>query len=194
MSTFRLGNIKGSFKYSKTEKNTEIIERLKSDDTKTIKQHKNFLVLRATFVYIIFPSSGYVNVTKIRKICEIKPVFHEFIQLTGIIPNSRFKIHNIHAFGSFEIVPNLHKFQRELKDLKIEKTIVSFNPSFFHGLKIRIEELGTFVLFQSGNYSFLGAKSIAKLQKLSKIIGDIIQNNLSCQNIPFVTIAEMSQQ
>lgn len=190
MATFRLGNIKGSFKYSKTENNCELISRLMNE--KSIKQHKNFFVLRDTFVYIIFPTSGYVNVTKIKTIPEIKSAIQDFTQITGIFPESRFKIHNIHAFGSFAEVPNLHKLQRELKNLKPEKTIVSFNPSFFHGLKIKIEHLGTFVLFQSGNFSFLGARSISKLQKLAHNISTIIQT--SCQNNQFVTIVETSLQ
>ena len=59
MSELRIGNIKGSFTY----KGNSELNLASLDQVKQVKRHRNFVVLRLRFVYIIFQSSGYVNVT-----------------------------------------------------------------------------------------------------------------------------------
>lgn len=169
MSQLRVSNIKGSFKFEPTSEN--FIQLIVQNDCENLnlKWYKNFVVLRAKFVYIIFWSSGYVNVTKIRELSDIRQVFEEFSRLTGIATSSKFKIQNIHAFGRLNNIPNLHQCYQKIRDYESGEFTVFFNPSFFHGLKI-YNHLGTFLLFQSGNYSFLGCRSMKNLNKLSSAI------------------------
>lgn len=171
MSELRIGNIKGSFTY----KGNSELNLASLDQAKQVKRHRNFVVLRLRFVYIIFQSSGYVNVTKIRNVLEIKDCLEEFREVTGISQHSKFRIHNIHAFGKLSRTLNLHQSHRQVAHkAQTQDIIVSFNPSLFHGMKIRVKDLGTFVLFQSGNYSLLGSRSLSRLQKLATTISTLL--------------------
>ena len=83
MFLMRVSNIKGSFRFEPTIEN---FNKLVTQETFNLKWYKNFTVLRARFVYVIFWTSGYVNVTKIRDQSEISEVFEEFRTLTKISP------------------------------------------------------------------------------------------------------------
>lgn len=175
MSEFRIGNIKGSFTFPKNAPNCDKLKTAIERLSKEVKTHRNFIVLRLQYVYIIFPSSGYVNATKLRNLSEVKECMKEFETATGIIQHSKFRIHNIHAFGRLTKTLNLHQYRQHIGHrARSEDILVSFNPSLFHGMKIRVKDLGTFILFQSGNYSLLGVRSVHRLQELAKRITDLI--------------------
>lgn len=171
MSKVRIGNIKGSFTYDKNS----VLNLNASHLENSVKKHRNFIVLRLRYVYIIFQSSGYVNVTKLRNALDVKECLKEFKKVTGLLNVSKFRIHNIHAFGRLEKCLNLHLCHQYIgHKARAEDIIVSFNPSLFHGMKIKVKDLGTFILFQSGNYSLLGARSLSKLEKLSNTINRLL--------------------
>ena len=175
MSEYRIGNIKGSFTFLKNKVNCEKLRAASERLGDRVKTHRNFIVLRLKYVYIIFQSSGYVNVTKLSNLLDIKECLKEFENVTRICEYSKFRIHNIHAFGKLKQSLNLHQYHQCIgHKARSEDIQVSFNPSLFHGLKIKVKDLGTFILFQSGNYSLLGARSIGKLQKLSAKISSLI--------------------
>lgn len=177
MSEFRIGNIKGSFTFPQNKLNCEKLRLSIRTLSEQVKTHRNFIVLRLQYVYIIFQSSGYVNVTKIGSLLEIKECLKEFEKVTGIIHHSKFRMHNIHAYGKLKQSLNLHQYHQYIgHKARTEEIIVTFNPSLFHGMKIKVKDLGTFILFQSGNYSLLGARSIGKLQKLSEKISHLISS------------------
>lgn len=179
MTEYRVSNIKGSFSFEKTSENIKKIRQYQPKKSESVVQHSNFTVIRSEFVFIIFWSSGYVNVTKIKNFADIKKVFPEFIELTDIQPVSRISIHNIHAFGVWKNNHNLNDLRIKLRRADLNSNIgVSFNPSFFPGLIIRIKNLGTFILFQSGKFAFLGVKSLKNLEKISHQICAVI-NQLS---------------
>lgn len=142
-------------------KTSLIIKDINLDLTQfTLKKFQNVCVLQNKFTYIIFKKSKtkltHINITKIRSFCEIDVSINYFFELFKI-PFSYFhsmSIDNITVTGKVDRKVNLLDFIQKNSDLSI-----SHNPEKFPGLFIKFIGKGTLILFSSGSYVIIGAKS-----------------------------------
>lgn len=144
-----------------------------------VKITNNFAVLRNRYVYTIF-TSGFVNVTKINCECKVQlAVTHleELLQICTGLEDNPAVIDNIQASGNFFRYVNLLKFKRYVK--QITDIRVSYNPEHFPGLNLKFGNRGTILIFTSGKYSIVGAKSMDDCDKIyvaAKILLDLYDN------------------
>jgi len=150
------------------------IEELKSTYRYKVKNHHNFVVFRGdikdSFVFIIFPKSGFVNVTKLKgfeDISESVKFFCDLFHISRHSITSGIVIDNITATGSFQKSLNL----QILKELCSDS---AYNPNFFPGLFVR-RSIGTIIVFHSGRYCLVGAKCMENLMDLYQEILVIIR-------------------
>ena len=133
-----------------------------------ICRYHNFVVLRKHFVYIIFHQSGFINVTKLKNLDEVRQAvcdFHIWIDWQQQQPHS-FTVDNITASGRLGKAIPLLRLKRHFTTSQIR---VTFKPELFAGLSIKyntFELRGTIILFETGSYTIVGVKTCADVQKV----------------------------
>lgn len=120
--------------------------------------HSNYSVIRDTFVYIIFWSGNYVNITKIPSLASII-ISVKHLQALLNIDNSEYQItvHNICASGKFLKQCNLKVLQNLLKVSNIDAR-VKLNQSVFPALYVKYLT-GTCIIFRNGKYTVVGCNT-----------------------------------
>lgn len=119
-----------------------------------VVNHSNYSVLRDVFVYIIFWSGNYVNVTKIPSFKEVSKSVKHFQRILKINKcDYKITIHNICASGKFKKDYNLKKLHHILKEHI--KGRVKLNQSVFPALYVKYN-IGTCIIFQNGKYTIVG--------------------------------------
>jgi len=122
----------------------------------SIKFFHNFAVIRSNFVYTVF-MSGFVNATKIGTLADCSRAVDHLLSILDVGRDAlqgAFSVDNITAAGHFP---------RRIR-LSAVKTIpgmhVRFKPDRFAGLSIRFDNVrGTIIVFKSGSYTIVGAKT-----------------------------------
>lgn len=174
-------NIKGAFQI----KSDNIYRALKKIEAK-VTFHGNCAVIRLKYIYIIFWSASYVNVTKLKSRENFAEAIKLFEEATDLQCFKEITVHNIVATGSFVLdttLSTIHAFIRGGGGR--EKIFVksTFNRSFFPSLLLRFKNLGTCVLYQSGKFAYLGVKNTDNFTHLGEHI-DWILNQLPKQDPP----------
>lgn len=134
-----------------------------------ITHYSNFSVLRDIYVYIIFWSGNYVNITKIPSIRFLQHSIKHFMSILKI-KSSRLKrlfkkkrllknisIHNICASGRFKTSRNLKTLRNFLTTEKLNAR-VKLNQTFFPALFVKFSQ-GTCIIFQNGKYTVVGCNN-----------------------------------
>lgn len=144
---------------------------LKSLDLK-VKHFGNFSVLRDVYVYIIFWSGNYINITKVPNVRRVKASIRHLISLfknvTLDIDLRSLKVHNICASGQFIRSYSLRKLVDHFR--KSDEAIrVKLNPVFFPGLFVKYEG-GTCTIFQNGKYTIVGCKNCTRIISIANSV------------------------
>jgi TATA-box binding protein (TBP) (component of TFIID and TFIIIB) len=161
-----VSNIKGAFKILHCE-NT--LKELKKIPTEYTKFYSNCVVLRHKFVYIIYWTSNYVNVTKIPSKEDLSKCVSHFEEITKLECEKSVRIHNIVAHGNFNARQELEDLSRRLHLVK-SSHIILLNRSFFPSLFIKKLDFGTCIIYQTGKFCLIGVKDFEKLDSFFESI------------------------
>ena len=132
-------NIKVGFRYdNKRKSSSEIKEILTLLNSKHLH---NFSILRNKYIYSIFWTGGYINITGInteKEIITARDHIKNLLQIEEILGPTQ--IHNICASGKLSSTVNLEKIREHLTKFTDYKTIL--NLSYFPALFFTIKNLG----------------------------------------------------
>lgn len=168
----RVSNIKVHFKIAHSERGKLRAESLANQGK--VKPFGNFFTFRPqsrSFVFVVFPLAGHVNVSGIRHtghLHKVKRCFAECndISVTSIGP---IIIDNITASGRFTSQLNLPRLFTEC-DSKVFKA--SLRPHLFPSALLRprapppllpSDRLGSVILFANGKFVIVGSRSLFSL-------------------------------
>ena len=173
MSSPTVKNIKFHFQVSKSINLRKRIEEYQ--DLLNVKFNGNLIVLREKDgVFIIFYTCGHVNVTGIKKFCNIPKAIKTFCLLLNIHKSLLTKaatIDNICLSGKFSKNIVLKTLGERLKLTNIR---FQYNRDFFPGAFCRIPELGTITVFSSGSYVIVGAKCLMSAENIFSQMNAVI--------------------
>ena len=163
-------NIKVGFRYEvKNTPSSSIRERLQQKNSKNLH---NFSVLRDKFVYSIFWTGGYVNITGIRNANKIQEAQNHIIELLNLDCRQSAEIHNICASGKLSKAVNLERIRDYVSNNTKDKVIL--NLSFFPALFIKVRNFGTCVLYRNGKYSLVAVRKFEDLIPFISYIRNLI--------------------
>jgi len=145
----------------------------------SVKKYQNFFIWRfRKLVYIIFNTSKTINVTGCTNfdsepIQAIKFFFKHFLKTEAPSPFPLFIIDNSTISGKFKLKSkiNLHKIPKFVQT----SFSVSIRPHFFSAAVIREKSQPTILLFPSGSYIILAAKSFAGIWEKVQILSNLAQ-------------------
>lgn len=124
-----------------------------------IVDHSNYSVIRDVYVYIVFWSGNYVNITKIPSIKVVKKSVEHFQRILNLKRSAfTITIHNICASGKFNKARNLKKLYKFMKNINNQEVRVKLNQSIFPALYVKFKT-GTCIIFQNGKYTIVGCES-----------------------------------
>lgn len=177
-------NIKIAIQFDTKKYSTKILKNNIDKKGLIIKHYHNFSVLRSEFVYSVFWSSGYVNITKIPSLEAIEKSKDQILRIMNICPEDlilNHSVQNICASGSFSQSFNLHEIGKrwDSEQISLRKNLSAF-PAIF----AKCNNLGTCVLFQNGKYSLVGVRKEINLEPLLSLITCQLQKNelQACSN------------
>jgi len=168
-SRMKVQNIKIGFRFNPKLSKSELINLLEKYDPKI---YHNFLVLRLTFVFTIFWTGSYINITKIKSCQDIEKAVYEIINKLNVKPDE-VKIHNICLSGSIDKKVSLRELCQKLKT----HYRTSFNTHFFPALFLRRIKEPTIVLFQNGKLSIIGAQSEIQAEKSFEFLQNVLSSS-----------------
>jgi TATA-box binding protein (TBP) (component of TFIID and TFIIIB) len=150
-------------------------------DKKTFKKLHNFIVFRSSFIFTIFFKSGTVNITGIQRLTDISQAVSVFCQTFDISRRDivdSIIIDNITASGSFNRDINLRNLKEKINGGKNESRIksASFNPNYFPAAFCKTFGIGTILIFGSGKYNIVGAKSQLDVMEVFNLATTIIND------------------
>lgn len=161
MSKCKVQNIKHSLKIKPEFFNQDIYQKLQPS-----KDGNSYIVVRNKFVYIIF-TNGHINITKVRTFRQISESKNHILQLLDLpLEAVEFnKIDNIVGSGRMKSFSHFPKFLCFLRNC--ERMPVHYNPEKFPGARTEVENCVA-ILFTSGKYNFVGAKTWKEIQQAEK--------------------------
>lgn len=155
-----ISNVKISVK---VKSKTKAIRRFKERFGYT-KESPSFFVCRICKLVFIVYYSGHINVTGIRSHDEINQVLNFLLAVPGIKRIESYQIDNITSSG--QLSKRVFKsqgvpFAQYLHNDFFVKYFdaVKYTPQHFPGAFLRIEALGTVVLFSSGKFNIVGCST-----------------------------------
>ena len=147
-------------------------------------------------VYSIFPKAGFVNITGVCSFNDIPQALDEFNrQFFTKINVDEIIVDNSTASGTIEICDRAQKVHRTISSKKLRLDLwrvkklvsqcskyqnarISLYPKYFPAAVIRSKLAPTVLLFASGKYTIVGAKSVEKIRAAHQQICAIIQDAL----------------
>jgi TATA-box binding protein (TBP) (component of TFIID and TFIIIB) len=152
----------------------DTVEKRIKDLLLTYKRYSNFIVLRDHFVYTIFRSGksclNHVNITKIKHFNQIENAISNLQNLGLNINEKLVNIDNI--TGSIDLKKEIH-IETIIKSLhantKFKDVKVSYNNEKFPGLFLKLNKVGTIIIFHSGKVVFVGCKTLENLECLASL-------------------------
>jgi len=140
-----------------------------------VTEHNNFLVVRyGGIVFSVFRECGHLNVTGVKTFEQVERAIEHTNNLFKTNINAKcIRIDNSTSLGSFVadfkygsdiIIPiDLWTLKENIKADKDERSSFNFRPHIFPGAVYRRREQPTIILFSSGKYIVVGAKSPEKV-------------------------------
>lgn len=162
----KINNLKISIVIS----NAAYMDILKNLNQEKTKEHKNFLVIKDNYTYIIFPN--HINITGIKSIKDLENVKTELCKTFFLDPSLLQEdtvIDNITANGSFKRRLDLAELKKTLNSEK-NNFKVDFDRNYFPGAFCKTYKCGTIILFASGKYVIVGAKCPTNVTKIYKMM------------------------
>jgi TATA-box binding protein (TBP) (component of TFIID and TFIIIB) len=140
-------------------KGENVYQLTQSLERKERKVHNNFSVVNNVYTFIIFPKSGFVNITGIKSFSDLKNVIPHFCKVFDIklTEPAELIIDNISAAGSFNRKVNLVRLQEVINSEKTDFS-VHYDRNFFSGAFCKAIGFGTVTVFPSGKYVVVGPK------------------------------------
>lgn len=174
----RVSNVKGHFRLPRV-----VLKAFKKKlSYKRTKQFGNFVSLKERYTYIIFPQSGFINVTGIKTLEEVPQVVQHFFQDfeldSDCVKLITFDIDSMTATADAGIRIDLVKLQKYVSAHRDSGFTITYNRNRFSGASCR-SKLGTAVVFASGRYNLLGCKARWQIRRVSKQLSVIIRNALT---------------
>jgi TATA-box binding protein (TBP) (component of TFIID and TFIIIB) len=133
-----------------------------------VKKFPNYISIKENFTYIIFPKGGYINITGIPSLEEIKNVKTELCKDFSLqlhMLTEEVIIDNISASGDFNYKINIPKLQHILKNTDFK---TKFDRDFFPGIFCYTYTIGTIIIYNSGKYVIVGAKCLQDVKTIHK--------------------------
>lgn len=146
-----------------------------------ITKHTNFITLTkkntdyaAPFTYIIFPTRGFINATGIKNYNQLEECVGNFcaafhLGLHQLKP--KISVDNITASGRFEREIDLREI---FLLLQRGPHVTIYNVNHYPGLKFKVCNLGTVILFSSGKYTIVGLKCLRDATTILKPVSAAI--------------------
>jgi TATA-box binding protein (TBP) (component of TFIID and TFIIIB) len=145
------------------------------------KPGRNFFILRIfSCTFTVFPKSGHVNLTGLRRHNQIRPAINLFAKLFKLKRRlSKSKVSNTTYTGkinclippgkSTPIAKLLHDYKTS-PSTPITPFKLEFRASHFPSILLKVEEEGTITVFNSGYYIIIGCKNYRQAKKLHKAL------------------------
>jgi len=164
-------NFKVSVKFVKFKISESVKRKCKS-----IKEHGNFYVVRiGTFVYTIFPTVFFINITGIKAQKEINSSITLIRNELGISSEVAFKrIDNITACCKFIDFVGLQNFHKYLLKQPNHYHSCKFNSYIFPSIYLKLQSKGTIVIFNSGKFNIVGLSCEQEITKCLTQISALI--------------------
>ena len=174
---YKTYNVKFNFKLD-----DKILAAKLVDEIDTKKKQNNFRVIRIDkIVYAVF-SSGHVNVTGVQDFDRVCDAIHNF--------NVKYKIHADKCSTAYSVDNststayyfeegsnkriNISTFKKTYT-INREKVTISHRPHYFPGVILRRAGKCTAILFSSGRFIIIGAKSIEEINEAYDLVCAIIK-------------------
>ena len=183
----KVHNIKFGFKFADNSNHlTALFGRIRNGGlykSHFVKKYANFVVVKGAFVYTIFPSCGYVNVTGVENFRQVSAsIFNicTLLRLNRSYITSCIKVHTITASGTVRdpISQNVLKrfFTCGESRTRYKGWIkrIHFNPEKFPAFMIFTIH-GTVLLYPS-KYVFVGSSSLSQIESLYELIESLLQD------------------
>lgn len=156
MDSFVVRNIKFHVKLGHP---IEIPEKIHSH----MVRHSNFVVIRFhPLVYVVFPSSGHVNVSGVKDFSGIKDAISQLnSHLHCDIQEEHIKVDNSTVSGKLSVKTPID-FISLIRSTNKKWFNISIRPHFFPSMVLRPKvkkSLGTCMVFSTGKFIIVGAKS-----------------------------------
>jgi TATA-box binding protein (TBP) (component of TFIID and TFIIIB) len=142
------------------------------DRKRIFKRHHNFIVFRNDFVFIIFFSSGTVNITGIKGFSHITSALQTFCTVFNIKRRhlQDLTVDNVSANGQFSQLLDLAQLKQVIneREEKGDKLIssVSYNTNYFPAAFCKTFSIGTILVFNSGRFNIVGAKCQSHIREI----------------------------
>lgn len=157
------------------------------------KSYNNFDVVREGYTYIIFPESGFINITGVKGFSELTLITPKFCQVFGLKPSdiaTDVVVDNISASGNFRQRVNLTQLQAVV-NAKRSTFSTHFDRNFFPGAFCKTRGLGTLTLFPSGRYVVVGSQCLEQVETIFQEMSAIIKMlSTTGKTSPFAPIAD----
>ena len=138
--------------------------------------YHNFEVIRIkNLVITVFNHRGKINITGVKHFNLIKKTLNLFNHIFGenveekniVIDNSTSSGNIFHCFSNLPPIKrvNLVKLKQFIDESGEKEQTISLRPHFFPAAVIRKKKLCTCLLFATGKYIIIGAKSEEKIKK-----------------------------
>lgn len=183
IQNFSIKNIKAHFTLPNSELLLlQLVNR--SSSRIGIILHNFFVFRKDSFVYIIFPSPGHINVSGIKKETELnlaKEVFCDEIGYKSEISNSSLIIDNITAVCSIcSTHPiNLPKLKEVVERRANEKEAVSLRTYTFPAAVWRRGQKPTIQIFSTGKVVIVGGKSRREIEESVALLSERLSELLT---------------
>ncbi len=140
---------------------------------RNFKKYHNFIVFRNSYVFIIF-TRGTVNITGIKRFEDIQDAVTNFCQTFQLTRDqiSDYVIDNVSANGDFGKRLDLIQLKNKINSEEGEKIIASssYNTDYFPAAFCKSYSIGTVLLFFSGKFNIVGAKSQEDVSRIYREI------------------------
>lgn len=145
-----------------------------------LTRHHNFTVVHHGYSYTIF-QTGFVNITGVMAQCEINlatEIFYDLFNVNLSDCCGAATVDNITASGNFNKKLNLHSIAKYISSSEEvssiltptncvpKKRVFKFNPDYFPGAVLRHFGIGSIIIFASGNFTIVGAKTLPHIQQI----------------------------
>ena len=164
VSSIKVSNVKCHFK---TLFPVQIPSKIR--ERETIKQYSNFFIWRKRkFVYTVFAQAGIVNITGCKNFNSETLQAVRLFQKEFCLPENsslsdlNFKIDCSTASGKLVGITKISLHHIQTSNPKIN---ISLRPHYFSSAVIREKTKPTILLFQSGSFIILGAKSFGGVKE-----------------------------
>jgi TATA-box binding protein (TBP) (component of TFIID and TFIIIB) len=167
-----VNNIKASIRL----KDEDIVQLGKILKIKDVTVHKNMLTLRDSYTYVIFPESGFVNICGIKSFDDVPNVIDKMCKdfsLDKTKLRCEITIDNVCASGDFKREIELCCLQEKIycnKGFTVYKN-QNYSPSAI----CKSTSFGTILVFSSGKYIIVGAKTLQDVERIFKDMTQIVE-------------------